>query len=135
MYSFLDQPIAALPVADRLLMDGLRNWALARALGRDTLAAIAARAPDTDAAALLDEAMGLIDDSGTAPLMLQRPCHNVVEEDEAVLLGIVRLAGSGEMARAATALGHLVRPEAAMPIALLLADAARLSDASLPVRR
>ena len=137
VYAYLDQPVDTLVPADRLLLDGLRCWALARALGRDTLEAITARAPALIASAeSLDDAMTLLDDAGTTPLTLQRPCHDSVEEDEAVLLAIAALAQDGDVAAASTALSHLADPAAAKPIALLLADAARrLGEATMVVRR
>ena len=139
MYAYLDQPVAVLVPADRLLLDGLRCWALARALGRDTLGAIAARAPalnETGAAESLDDAMTLLDEAGTGPLELQRPCHGHVEEDEAVLLAISALARDGEIAAAQCAIGHLAAQEATKPIALLLADAARrLGEATVTAGR
>ena len=106
MYHFLDRPVASLATADHLLLDGLRAWALARALNRDTLGAVAARAAplgETGAAEALDDAMTLLDDAGTGPLMLQRPCHGTVEEDEAVLLAIARLAQAGSLDAATAA--------------------------------
>ena len=139
MYAYLDQPVAALSGADRLLLDGLRSWALARALGRDALGAISARAVplgETGAAESLDEAMTLLDEAGTGPLTLQRPCHDVVDDDEAVLLAIAALARAGEIAAAVASLRHLAAHEAAKPIVLLLADAGRrLAEATQPVRR
>lgn len=139
MYAYLDQPVDALTAADRLMLDGLRTWALARSLGRDTLGAVAARAPAlnmTGAAESLDDAMTLLDDAGTGPLELQRPCHDVVEEDEAVLLAITDLARAGDLPAAAGALSHIAAAEAAKPIALLLADAGRrLGEATMAVRR
>lgn len=138
MYHFLDRPVASLATADHLLLDGLRAWALARALNRDTLGAVAARAAplgETGAAEALDDAMTLLDDAGTGPLMLQRPCHGTVEEDEAVLLAIARLAQAGSLDAATAALTHLAEARAAKPIALLLADAARrLGEATLARR-
>lgn len=139
MYAYLDQPVDALDAADRLMLDGLRTWALARSLGRDTLGAVTARAPAlnmTGAAESLDDAMTLLDDAGTGPLELQRPCHDRVEEDEAVLLAIADLARAGDLPAAAGALGHIAAAEAAKPIALLLADAGRrLGEATMAVRR
>lgn len=139
MYAYLDQPVDVLAPADRLLLDGLRCWALARALGRDTLGAVTARAPalnETGAAESLDDAMVLLDEAGTGPLELQRPCHDHVEEDEAILLAIAALARDGEIGLAQNAIGHLAAHEAAKPIALLLSDAARrLGEATMTVRR
>lgn len=139
MYSYLDRPVASLNTADRLLLDGLRSWALARALGRNALAAVAARSSlfaETAAAETIDDAMALLDDAGTTPLTIQRPCHETVEDDEAVLLAIAVRARNGGVTGAAAALRQIVRADAATAIALLLADASRrLTDATLPVRR
>lgn len=138
MYQYLDRPVADLSVADRCLLDGVRNWALARALGRDTLGAMVARPTPlggSGAAETLDDAMLLIDEAGTTPLMLQRPCHDTVEEDEAVLLAIAERARTEALEDAVASLRHLVREEAAKPVAFLLGDAARrLGEATL-IRR
>ena len=138
MYQYLDRPVADLSVADRCLLDGVRSWALARALGRDTLGAMTARPTPlagSGAAETLDDAMLLLDEAGTTPLMLQRPCHDTVEEDEAVLLAIAERARTEALEDAVASLRHLVRDEAAKPVALLLGDAARrLGEATL-IRR
>ncbi|MFD1952037.1 hypothetical protein ACFSGX_14785 [Sphingomonas arantia] len=132
MYAYLDRPVAALSTADRVLLDAMRNWALAATLGRDRAANAAARLPESarvGATDALHAAMTLLDGADAAPIAFQRPCHARVEEDEAVLLGIAALVPENPAA-ATAALALLVpRSTAALAIRHLTTFHRRLTPA------
>jgi len=125
MYAFLDRPLDQLAPADRLLLDGVRCWALARTLGGAPAAALARRMPMLDACGALtplDALMAALDRDGSDAIEIQRPCFDAVEEVEAVLLAVARLAHDGRSDEAAAALEHLVRPATATAAARLFAE-------------
>ena len=132
MYAFLDRPIADLPAHDRLILDAVRAWALAHTLGRDPALTLAARLPElaeTGAAEAIDQAMTALDQGSEAPLTIQRPCHDAVEEDEAMLLAIAALARADRLPDAQASLALVVKNDAARRITLALAEACRRSGA------
>jgi len=135
MYDYLDRPLDDLAPVDRLLLDGVRCWALARTLGGDPAAALARRLPllaDTGALAPLDRLMAALDSEGQGDaLEIQRPCFATVEEAEAVLLAVSVLAGGGDLPGAEAALAHLVRPSAAARVAGGLAEVRRRAAPAL----
>ncbi len=134
MYAYLDRPVADLPAGERLFLDAMRGWAFARTMGRDARATLAARLPllgRSGALDPIDAAMTALDGGSDDVLAFQRPCHDTVDEIEAVLLAIVRQAGDGRVAHAAAALSHIVDARAADRIAILLADAARRAAPAL----
>ena len=133
MYAYLDRPVATLSNGDRVLLGAMRRWALAATLGRDPVAAVGARDTvlvATETAACVDALMNAIDCGSTNPIALQRPCHDRVEECEAVLLAIGALVRDGRPVAAERALATMFDPAAAARIAALLADAqARIAAA------
>jgi len=125
MYTYLDRPVADLCAADRLLLDGVRCWALSRTLGGDPAAALARRLPileQANALRPLDALMAAIDRDGSDRIEIQRPCFDSVEEIEAVLLAVADLSRDDRMDDAAGTLGHLVQAATATAVAGLLAE-------------
>lgn len=125
MYAYLDRPVSDLEPADRLLLDGIRCWALARTLGGDPAGALRRRLPVLEEAGALrplDALMAAIDADGSDAVEIQRPCHATVEELEAVLLAVAGLSRRGDRDRASAALGHLVGDSTAVRVASLLAE-------------
>jgi len=125
MYAYLDRPVADLAAAERLLLDGVRCWALSRTLGGDPAAALGRRMPILDEAGALrplDRLMAAIDRDGSDAIEIQRPCFDSVEEVEAVLLAVADLARDHRLDEAAAALALLVRPATADTVAPLLAE-------------
>lgn len=126
MYAYLDRSVATLAREERLLLGGMRRWALAATLGRDPLSAVGggdAVLVATDAAAFVDQLMSAIDCGSADPIELQRPCHDQVEECEAVLLGIAALVRDGSRGAAERALATMFDAAAAGRIAALFASA------------
>lgn len=125
MYAYLDRSVADLAAADRLLLDGVRCWALSRTLGGDPAAALARRMPILEEAGALrplDRLMTAIDRDGSDAIEIQRPCFDSVEEVEAVLLAVADLARGGRADDAAAALSLLVRESTADTVAPLMAE-------------
>jgi len=128
MYAYLDRPVADLEPVDRLLLDGLRHWALAHTLGGDPSSALRRRLPMLAAAGALtplDAAMATLDRGGTDALEIQRPCFDRVEEAEAVLLAVTAMAHAGGRDSAEAALRHLVSFDSVREIVDALACARR----------
>lgn len=125
MYAYLDRSVADLAAADRLLLDGVRCWALSRTLGGDPAAALARRMPILEEAGALrplDRLMAAIDRDGSDAIEIQRPCFDSVEEVEAVLLAVADLARDGRADDAAAALSLLVRASTADTVAPLMGE-------------
>jgi thioredoxin-like negative regulator of GroEL len=138
MYEFLDRPVTQLPRRERLLLDGVRAWAFARTLGGEPEGSLRRRLPqlaETGAAQALHGAMLALDAGSSDALEIQRPCHDTVEEAEAVLLAAAALARDGRVAAAAAVLAAMVVPPCADRAALMFAEAhRRLGPVGHPVR-
>lgn len=92
MYDLLDRPIQSLRPFERTVLSATRRWVHAL-----TVAGPAAT-PIEDPA--FHDVMELLERRSTDTLVLQRPCHPVVEETEAVLLGLWRLVRADRLGAA-----------------------------------
>ncbi len=119
MYDLIDRPIATLPAFERGLLERMRRWVHAL-----TLAGAAPAAATGDDA--FDAAMRALDTGSVETLVFQRPCHAVVDETEAVVLGMWRLVRADRLAAASTAAAALVNPAAARTlVSAMVAEVAR----------
>ena len=105
MYDYLDRPVSELPTAERALLRAMRAWVHAL-----TLAGAPSPVEGDDS---FDAAMRLLDRDSTGTLEFQRPCHVIVEETEAVVLGLWQLVVADRLPAALATARLLVRPEAA----------------------
>lgn len=138
MYTYFDRPVISLDAAERLFLDAFRAWAFARQWQRDPIETLGQRIPllrDSNALDLIDAIMTALDGSDTA-LALRRPCHETVDDDEAILLAVCRLTRDGRALAASATLARLVDQPAADRVALLLTEAwSRVSRAATVAAR
>lgn len=123
MYALIDRPIASLDVQTRSLLDAMRAWVHALTLAGDPGLATA-RGFTAPGHAAFDRAMRALDAGSTDTLTFQRPCHPVVEEDEAVVLGIWALVRADRIAQAGAAARALIAPDAAAVMVRAMAGVA-----------
>ena len=116
MYDLLDRPTFDLPAFERDTLDATRRWVHAL-----TLAGRAAAGPATPTP--FDRVMETLDRGSSDTLVIERPCHPTVEETEAVILGLWRLARAGRPNAAREAAASLVGPAHAGALVAAMADA------------
>jgi hypothetical protein len=102
MYDLIDRPVADLPVFEQEVLQDMRRWVHALTL--------AGAPPEAAKEPAFGAAMRALNDGSTDDLVIQRPCFPVVEETEAVLLGLWRLVRAGRLASARAAAEALVDP-------------------------
>ncbi|MBM6577497.1 hypothetical protein KCP91_14035 [Microvirga sp. SRT01] len=105
MYDLIDRPVADLPAFEARVLNATRRWVHAL-----TLAGHAPAGPDGEP---FDDAMRALDRGSSETMVFQRPCHATVEETEAVVLSLWRLARADRIGTARTAAAALVAPDAA----------------------
>lgn len=102
MYDLIDRPVADLPAFERTMLGATRRWVHALTL--------AGTVPVAKADDAFGATMRVLDEGSSDDLVIQRPCHAVVEETEAVILGLWRLVHADRLAAARGAAEGLVGP-------------------------
>lgn len=134
VYDFLDRPVADLPAREHRLLAAMRGWVHALTLGADPSgAALAAFDAVPLAAAPFDRLMRALDAGSAEPMTFQRPCHDTVEDVEAVLLAL--WARAADRAAVTAALALLVDAQAAATMADGMAEVASLMEHAPAPRR
>lgn len=116
MYQYLDCPIAQLPKGAGFLIAAMRSWVVATAQRR---CASAQLVPLFGARQLISglqpflHAMALLNRHGLNTFHFGNPDCNHVHEDEAVLLGMLKLLREGDLERVGVMVGWLVEDDAA----------------------
>lgn len=100
MYAYIDRPVAELPLFEAGILHATRKWVHAVS----HLPALHETTPDRDTP--FDLAMQVLHRESTSSLIINRPCHTLIGEFEAVLLGLWRQVRNGlfYQARATAAL-------------------------------
>ena len=75
-----------------------------------------------------DVAMRALDAGSTETLVFQRPCHPIVEDTEAVVLGLWRLVRADRIAAARDAAATLIEPQAARAMVAAMVRAVAAHD-------
>jgi hypothetical protein len=111
MYDLLDRAVQDLRTPDRLMLDAMRAWVHTLTLAGEPKRAVAGRF--IDGGSSFDAAMNILDRFSGETLSFQRPCHPMVDETEAVLLGLWRLVLDGREQDATATAGLLIDRDAA----------------------
>lgn len=107
MYDLIDRSVADLPAFERRVLGAMRRWVHALTI------AGAAPVPLAGEDEAFDAVMRALDRGSAETLVFQRPCHATVEETEAVVIGLWRLARADRIAAARAAAAALVDADAA----------------------
>ncbi|WP_374296325.1 hypothetical protein [Sphingomonas sp.] len=116
MYDLIDRPVRELPAFEAAVLARTRRWVHAL-----TMAGIVAD-PEDDAFGM---AMRALDRGSQDLLVIERPCHDVVGETEAVLLGLWRLVRADRIGKADAVASGLTDADAGRAMVAAMARAVR----------
>lgn len=135
MYDCLDQPVANLVPAERIIIWGMRQWVRAATARRCPITVIApafSHLGSVAAAQHLSMTMAILNRHAMLSLHFGCPCAATVNDDEAVILGFIRQAGNEPHSHLVSGLMRLVEDDKAdMLAAAMHRLTATLADAQL----
>lgn len=104
MYAYIDRPVAELELFEAGILHATRKWVHAvshfPALNEITF----------DRATPFEQAMQVLHQESTGSLVINRPCHTLIGEFEAVLLGLWQQVRNGLSAQARATAALIIPP-------------------------
>ncbi|MBB4086372.1 hypothetical protein [Sphingomonas carotinifaciens] len=114
MYDLIDRPVRELPAFEAAVLARTRRWVHALTVAGAVIE------PEDDAFGM---AMRALDSGSQDMLVIERPCHDMVSETEAVLLGLWRLVRADRIGMADAVAAELTDAHAGRAMVAAMARA------------